>query len=351
MLLDHSLCIREVENGATLLIFPSQYRRDREIPRHPQIFVSYIFSGEQQTIYTTLVVRAWYSRIFEQRELWRNAAEFTTTKGQIVGVLFQALGDGVGKLSSFFDIGIPDELKVIFIEFVKRHLNKYARELQRQRRYICATCGHSVDDAEMVRKRVEAGRDFITCQNCDAHVIFRDHVEERLASVPVTRQVTKIEVREESERNEQSIGQGIVGHVMTVCADANQQFRVLNQSKDGIDGEILFKSDAGRFEGEKIYVQLRFGDTFENLRVRDGKIRFDVRTETHLDQWMRLENDVYSMVLLQDETLGERMYWMNMSEHFRRCKQRKRVLFKGEKFDLKSIWRARDKRFRTTPVP
>jgi hypothetical protein len=35
-LLDYSLCIRETEDGNVLLIFPSQYRRDRDIPEHPR---------------------------------------------------------------------------------------------------------------------------------------------------------------------------------------------------------------------------------------------------------------------------------------------------------------------------
>jgi hypothetical protein len=93
-LLDHSLCIREMENGHTLLIFPSQYRRDREITTHPEIFVTYTFAGELQTIYTTLVVRLWYSRTFGHKELWQNAAEFTTSKGQTIGIVFEKLGDG-----------------------------------------------------------------------------------------------------------------------------------------------------------------------------------------------------------------------------------------------------------------
>jgi hypothetical protein len=80
--IDHSLCIREVEDGKTLLIFPSQYRRDRDIHLRPEVFVTYTFSGELQTIYTTLVVRLWHSNTFDYKELWQNAAEFTTSKGK-----------------------------------------------------------------------------------------------------------------------------------------------------------------------------------------------------------------------------------------------------------------------------
>ena len=94
--------------------------------------MTYRFSGELQTIYTTLVVRLWYSRTFDRKELWRNAAEFATTKGKTTGILFEKLGDGEGKLSTFFETGVPDELQVVFVEFVHRHLAKYARDVQRE---------------------------------------------------------------------------------------------------------------------------------------------------------------------------------------------------------------------------
>jgi hypothetical protein len=81
-LLDRSPCIAEETSDGRHLIFPSQYRREREIPQQPEIFVSYTFSGEWQTVYTTVVVRLWYSRELQHRELWRNAAEFETSTGK-----------------------------------------------------------------------------------------------------------------------------------------------------------------------------------------------------------------------------------------------------------------------------
>jgi hypothetical protein len=63
--LDHSLCIAEETPQGRHLALPSQYRWDKDIPHEPDIFVSYSFSGEWQTVWTTLVVRLWYSN--EQR--------------------------------------------------------------------------------------------------------------------------------------------------------------------------------------------------------------------------------------------------------------------------------------------
>ncbi len=223
-LLDHSLCIREKEGGHTLLIFPSQYRRDRDIPAHPEIFVTYTFTGELQTIYTTLVVRLWYSRTFGHKELWQNAAEFATSKGQTIGIVFEKLGDGEGKLSVFFDQGVPDELKVVFIEFVHRHLQRYGSELRRERRYVCR-CGKPVTDMAAVRERIEGGKDFIYCVKCDEPVPFKDHIEERLGSDRVAREVVAMDERATQELDAACPGANPDGHMQAICGEANQIFR------------------------------------------------------------------------------------------------------------------------------
>lgn len=51
----------------------------------------YNFAGELQTIYRTLVVRMWDSRQFEQKELWRNTAEFVTTTEKTVGLVMERI--------------------------------------------------------------------------------------------------------------------------------------------------------------------------------------------------------------------------------------------------------------------
>ena len=103
--LDHSLCIAEETPQGRQLVFPSQYRREKDIPWQPDIFVSYTFSGEWQTIWTTLVVRLWYSQEFEHRELWRNAAEFASSRGNLLGLkIDNRQGEGEATISLFFDV-------------------------------------------------------------------------------------------------------------------------------------------------------------------------------------------------------------------------------------------------------
>ena len=80
-------------------------------------------------------------------------------------------------------------MKVIFIEYVHRHLAKYACEVTRDRRYVCPECGKPVKDLDAVRRRLEAKKDFITCQECDGKLPFIDFIEQRLKSDPVARKI------------------------------------------------------------------------------------------------------------------------------------------------------------------
>jgi GTPase SAR1 family protein len=340
-LLDQSLCIREKEAGQTLLIFPSQYRRDREIPGHPNIAVEYRFSGELQTIYTTLVVRLWHGAPFDQKELWQNAAEFTTSTGKIVGLIFHRLGEGMGRLSIFFDEGVPEELKVVFAEFVHRHLQRYAQDLVRERRYACpeSECGEPVVDQATVDRRIEAGFDCLFCAFCGTRIPLADHLEQRLSVEEVTRQVAAIDRMATSVLDNQAREQILVGHMMAICGEANQIFRDQPRPDYGIDGEVEFRDNSGSASGKKIYVQLKSGPS--HLRKRkDGSEVFDVKDERHLRYWADQPVDVFLVIRDSDEVIR----WMNVSRYLRQRGNRaaRQIVFEGEKLDFQAVWRLRD---------
>jgi WD40 repeat protein len=339
--LDKSLCIAEETPEGRHLIFPSQYRLDRPIPTHPNIFVSYTFTGEWQTIYTTLVVRLWYSCEFQHRELWRNAAEFETSKGRTVGLLVEHMGEGVGTISTFFDTDVPDELKVIFIEYVHRHLEKYASDVTRDRRYVCSSCAKPVMDLSAVRERIQAKKDFIYCQKCDEKVPLIDHIEMRLASDPVARRVLHMDEKATRELDAQALEQILTGHMMAICGEANQIFRELTKFDYGIDGEVEFKSNDGSPSGRKIYVQLKSGASYLRIRQLDQQEIFDLKNPRHLEYWVNQPVDVY--LVIRDE--HEIIRWMNVTHYLktRDAKASRQIVFQGEKLDAPAIWRARDR--------
>jgi GTPase SAR1 family protein len=343
--LDHSLCIAEETPYGRQLVFPSQYRREKDIPWQPDVFVSYTFCGEWQTIWTTLVVRLWYSQEFEHRELWRNAAEFNSSRGNLLGLkIDNRQGEGQATISLFFDLKTPDELKVIFIEYVHRHLAKYGSDVKRDRRYVCA-CGKPVTDHAEVQNRLTTGKKFIICQGCDEKVELIDHIEQRLKSDPVALRILAMEEAATQELDTQSLEQILIGHMMAICGEANQVFRTVSMFDYGIDGEVEFKDKDGHPSGKKIYVQLKSGNSYLRTRRRDGREVFDVKNDRHLEYWISQPVDVYLVIRQTDERTGEEtIRWMNVTRYLKNRKDKKsrQIIFDGEALKMEAVWRLRD---------
>ncbi len=344
-LLEQALCIAEDTADGRHLVFPSQYRRERNIPKHPDIFVSYTFCGEWQSIYTTLIVRLWYSREFGHKELWRNAAEFATSKGHTLGLkIDNKQGEGEATISLFFDVAVPDELKVIFIEYIHRHLAKYAGDVRRDRRYVCS-CGKAVTDLDAVRKRFDLKKSFITCQACDERVDLIDFIEQRLASDPVAKEVLRMDATATRELDSQALEQILIGHMMAIAGEANQIFRPVTMFDHGIDGEVEFKDNDGKASGKKIYIQLKSGNSYLRTRKTDGNEIFAVKNERHLEYWQNQPVDVYLVIRQQDERTGEAaIRWMNVTQYLkeREDKNSRQIVFAGKKLDAPEVWRVRD---------
>jgi len=345
--LGHSLCIAEDTPQGRHRVFPSQNRREKDIPWEPGVFVSYTFSGEWQTVWTTLVVRLWYSQEFEHRELWRNAAEFQSSKKHLLGLkIDNRQGEGQATISLFFDVKTPDELKVIFIEYVHRHLAKYGCDVTRDRRYVCSKCEQPVINLDAVRRRLAAGKDFITCQECDEQVPLIDFIEQRLQSDPVARKILSMEETATRELDTQALEQILIGHMMAVCGEANQIFRPVTMFDYGIDGEVEFKDNDSYPSGKKIYVQLKSGNSYLRTRKRDGREVFDVKNERHLDYWINQPVDVYLVIRQKDERTGEEtIRWMNVTRYLkdRKDKTSRQILFEGERLDMQAVWKLRDR--------
>ncbi|TLU87714.1 MAG: TIR domain-containing protein [Chlorobium sp.] len=347
--LDHSLCIAEETPHGRHLVFPSQYRREKDLPHEPDIFVSYTFSGEWQTVWTTLVVRLWYSQEFEHKELWRNAAEFESSKKQTLGLKVTKEGDGAATISLYFDHKVPDELKVIFIEYVHRHLAKYACEVMRDRRYVCCGCGRPFKDLELIRELLNDGEKTIVCQKCRTEVELIDFIEQRLKSDPVAQKILAMEQAATRELGNQALEQILIGHAMAITGEANQIFRPVTMFDYGIDGEVEFRDNDGKPSGQKIYVQLKSGNSYLRTRKGDGSEVFDVTNERHLEYWIQQPVDVYLVIRQSDEMSGQEVIrWMNVTRYLKSRKNQKsrQIIFAGEKLDASAVWRVRDQFFK-----
>lgn len=349
--LDCSLCFAEDTPKGRHLVFPSQYRRGKETDKSPEIFASYRFSGEWQTVWTTLIVRLWSSQEFEHRELWQNAAEFASSKGHILGLkLDRTQGDGTARISVYFDEEVPDELRAIFMEYVHRHLVRFGCEVRRDRRYVCQNpaCGAPVTNLDTVRRRLDAHMTFITCQECDEKISLIDDIERQQTSEPVGRKIVAMDQLATQKLDNQALEQILIGHMMAICGEANQVFRELTKFDYGIDGEVEFKDNDGHASGKKIYVQLKSGNSYLRRRKHDGQEVFDLKDDRHLDYWINQPVDVYLVVRQHDHNSRvETIRWMNVTAYLRARadKPSRQIVFSGEKLNTGALWRVRDSFF------
>ena len=116
-------CLRQETPLGTMLVFPSYFRRDKpDLPEHPNVFVTYGFSGPLEEIYATLVVRLSYSDGFKCEQLWKDAVDFKTPSGKRVGLAMRKKSEGAAEIVVYFEAGVPDDTKVTFIKYVHEHL-------------------------------------------------------------------------------------------------------------------------------------------------------------------------------------------------------------------------------------
>jgi small GTP-binding protein len=347
-LVKRGLCLRENTDEGPLLIFPSYYRRERpELTGHPAVLVSYRFNGFLDDIYATLVVRLHHTDSFEADELWRYAADFKSlSQGRRLGVKLTRRGEGAGELEVYFDPDIPVAEKMIFSRYVHEHLLKKGDEVVRLRHYVCPHCKAPVRDRETAMERLaEKGKQSnILCVKCEQRVPLWDDLEERFAAPEVHRHVLELDEQAQIVLDNADRERTLVGEVISTVSLAGQISRELTVSDNGIDMEIEFKNDAGEATGRKLYLQLKSGDSYLRKRKRDGAEVFTVKEERWARYWM---GQAFPVLLVVRNSEGE-VRWMEVRDWLRRAsdegrKPVKQIVFEGERFDVMSVRRWRDR--------
>jgi hypothetical protein len=72
-----------------------------------------------------------------------------------------------------------------------------------------------------------------------------------------------------------------------IVAEAGQIYRPTPNSDHGIDGEIEFKDDQSRGSGNRLYVQLKSGDSYLKKRRSDGADVFQIKNPRWADCWQQ----------------------------------------------------------------
>ena len=143
----------------------------------------------------------------------------------------------------------------------------------------------------------------------------------------------------------------LVGHAFATAGEAGQIFRPTPNSDGGIDGEIEFKrtkkvkvkgklKDKIEATGQRLYLQLKSGDSYLYKRQRDGNEIFRIKKKRQAEYWVSQGCPVMLVIRTSDGQIR----WMTVTDYLQRHgTDTKQVVFDGEPFTAQSVARMRDR--------
>ncbi|MCL2825470.1 MAG: DUF4365 domain-containing protein, partial [Polyangiaceae bacterium] len=359
---EHKLCLKRSTVDGEMLIFPSYCRQDRPANSgRPDALMSFRFKGVLDRVYSSLVVQMYHLEMINKAEellLWRDAAEFKTTIGKKLGIKLTRLEQpGEGQIDVYFDTKISVGEQATFCKYVEKCLKELRGEkyiipesngaIERLRHYVCPN-GHWSQSDQRTMKRLDEhrqdknkpGHNF--CFDCGEKITLWDDLEKCFERKDTSQKVDALQQSTEVKLSKESKGRVLVGEVMSTAALADQIAREITVSDYGIDMEIEFRDQDGRPSGERLYLQLKSGDS--HLRERaDGVEIFHIKKDWHAEYWTKHK---YPIMLVIRNSQGQ-IRWMEISDHLKRERDSGRevtqIQFKGEPFTVASILSRRNK--------
>ncbi len=171
-----------------------------------------------------------------------------------------------------------------------------------------------------------------------------DDLERRFAAPEVQERVRELEQQSKVTLDNESKERALVGEVISTVALAGQICREKTVSDHGIDMEIEFKDDNNEATGQMLFLQLKSGDSYLRTRQRDGSEIFKITKTRHAKYWREQAFPVLLVIRTSD---GE-VRWMEIRDYLKResddgKKTVKQIVFEGERFDVMSVRRWRDR--------
>ena len=164
-------------------------------------------------------------------------------------------------------------------------------------------------------------------------------MEDLFASAATKHRVWELQEQSALVLDNESKERALVGEVISTVALAGQICRELTVSDHGIDMEIEFKNGGGEATGRKLYLQLKSGNSYLRQR-KDGTEVFTIQKERHVSYWMA---QAFPVLLVIRTSEGE-VRWMEVRESLKRAgRPVKQIVFEGERFDVMSVRRWRDR--------
>ncbi|MEO5916694.1 MAG: TIR domain-containing protein [Luteolibacter sp.] len=353
------LCLRQGDQ----LVFPSHCGRDRPaVLEHPSVFVSYAVKGFLDDIYATLVVKLAVSESFKLAELWRDAADFVTLAGEYhMGVKLTRESGSQGEIGVYFGKGVAQQEQVIFANYIHRHLEGTCEQAVRLRHYICPKCHTPKGNLDVLMKKllVKKQQADTECDGCGERFPLWDGLEKRFASEAARKQVEELQADDCAQLTTRRKGKLLVLDVGARITSANQKWmEIPGDEDDGIDMQVEFTDEVGNGVGKGLCLQLKAGNSFLKKRQTDGVEIFTIKKQRWVKTWI---NQPYPVMLVigtfseEDERSAGKekvefaaVRWMEISSVLRHesangTKPVKQIEFKGERLDITSVRKWREK--------
>jgi WD40 repeat protein len=355
---ERGLCVEQGDK----LVFPSHCGRDRPaVVEHPSVFVSYAVKGYLDDLYATLVVRLADSESFTLKELWRDAADFDTLDGgHRMGIKLTRESASSGEISVYFGPGVTQEEQVIFANYIHAHLACGSEQVQRLRYYVCPKCLTPKGNPQVLMDKLllQKHNADTECDRCENRFPLWDALERKFASRSIRDQVEGLQTKDIVRLDARRKGKLLALEVAARITSADQKcFEIPGVEDEGIDMEVEFTDADGSGTGQRIYLQLKAGNSYLRRR-RDGTEIFRIKKQNWVKYWLKQDRPVllvvgtfeYDAEELPDQTTNRfaDIRWMEISALLRResnngTKAVKQIVFKGKRLDAENVRRWRDK--------
>jgi hypothetical protein len=233
---------------------------------------------------------------------------------------------------------------------------QHAQNVVRLRHYACGNkkCNAFAlaiaDRASIDSALARGGTGRIFCSRCGKPISLRDTIEEKFESPEVKEQAGELDMEAQVVIDNERRELLALHHTRFIVAEAGQIYRGYTDSDHGIDGEIEFKDDQGRASGKRLYVQLRSGDCYLKKRQRDEAAIFQIKNPRWADYWQQQAYPVMLVIRASDREIQ----WMDVSAYLKQQsaggRPVKQIVFDGNRLDVMSVRRCRDRVLSGKPV-
>jgi hypothetical protein len=200
------------------------------------------------------------------------------------------------------------------------------------------------------------------CDKCGKRFGLWDALERKFASAKVHEQVEGLQAEDVIRLDSRRKGKLLALEVGARITSADQKcFEIPATEDEGLDMELEFTNDEGKGTGKRVYLQLKAGNSYLRKRKKDGVEIFTIKKQSWVKYWLKQPNPVMLVIgtfAEEDERFAgnERLEftevrWMEISSILKReslngSKPVKQIEFKGERLDMTSVRRWRDKLLR-----